>query len=119
MFPRSHLESSVELPDRSRPTSIFLLSMRRNTPSIDLIVLFYHLDRTLFPKIVHALNPSALFICKMAVQWSSETALDKTKFTPLSRNELPSLVPGLWAVSHHERPVKDRGVVEFVGRKSD
>ena len=85
----------------------------------DLIVLFYHLDRTLFPKIVHALNPSALFICKMAVQWSSETALDKTKFTPLSRNELPSLVPGLWVVSHHERPVKDRGVVEFVGRKSD
>ena len=31
----------------------------------DLIVLFYHLDRGLFPKIVSALNPGGMFICKM------------------------------------------------------
>ena len=40
----------------------------------DLIVLFYHLDRGLFPKIVSALNPGGLFICKMAVHWGSEIA---------------------------------------------
>ena len=80
-------------------------------------MLFYHLDRTLFPKIVSALNPGGLFICKMAVRWGSETALAKSNFKPLDRNELPSLVPYLEIVDYHERPVRDRGVVEFVGRK--
>ena len=44
----------------------------------DLIVLFYHLDRDLFPKIVSALKPGGLFICKMAVHWGSEIALEKS-----------------------------------------
>jgi SAM-dependent methyltransferase len=83
----------------------------------DLIVLFYHLDRTLFSKIVSALSPGGLLICKMAVRWGSETALEESNFKPLDRNELPSLVPRLAIVDHHERPVRDRGVVEFVGRK--
>ena len=38
----------------------------------DVIVLFYHFDRSLFPKVVSALNPGGLFICKMAVQWHVE-----------------------------------------------
>ena len=87
------------------------------TVRFDLIVLFYHMDRTLFPKIVSALNPGGLFICKMAVQWSSEMALQRGRFQPLGKNELVSLVPGLQAVHYHERPVRDRGVVEFVGKK--
>jgi SAM-dependent methyltransferase len=85
--------------------------------AFDLIVLFYHLDRSLFPKIVSALKPGGLFIGKMAVQWVSETALAEARFKPLGRNELWSLVPGLQIIDHHERPVRDRGVVEFVGRK--
>jgi len=87
------------------------------TVRFDLIVLFYHMDRTLFPKIVSALNPGGLFICKMAVQWSSEMALQRGRFQPLGKNELVSLVPGLQAVHYHERSVRDRGVVEFVGKK--
>ena len=86
----------------------------------DLIVLFYHLDRGLFPKIVSALNPGGLFICKMALQWvSGKPALAKTRFEPLDRNELLSLVPDLQIIDQHERPVRDRGVVEFVGRKPE
>lgn len=83
----------------------------------DLIVLFYHMDRTLFPKIVSALNPGGLFICKMAVHWGSEIALPRGNFQPLIKNELVSLVPGLQAMHYHERPVRGRGVVEFVGKK--
>jgi SAM-dependent methyltransferase len=85
----------------------------------DLIVLFYHLDRSLFPKIVSALNPGGLFVCKMAVHWGREIALASANFRPLDKNELVSLVPGLQVIDHHERPVRDRGVVEFVGRKPE
>jgi SAM-dependent methyltransferase len=85
----------------------------------DLIVLFYHLDRGLFPKIASALKPGGLFICKMAVHWGSETSPAKTGARPLLRNEFVSLVPGLDVIDHDERPVRDRGVIEFVGRKSN
>ena len=84
----------------------------------DLIVLFYHLDRGLFPKVVSALNPGGVFVCKMAVQWGSRPASATSNFKPLDRNELLSLVSGLQVIDHCERPVRDRGVVEFVGRKT-
>ena len=85
----------------------------------DLIVLFYHLDRNLFPKIVSALRPGGLFICKMAVHWGSEIALEKSNLKPLDKGELVSLVPGLRTIDHSERPVRGRGVVEFVGKKPE
>jgi SAM-dependent methyltransferase len=83
----------------------------------DLIVLFYHTDRDLFPKIVSALNPGGLLLCKLSVRWNSEQKLNPFRTDPLGRDELPSLVPGLPVLHHQERPVRDRGVVEFVGRK--
>ena len=83
----------------------------------DLIVLFYHLDRSLFPKIVSALKPGGLLICKMSLRWDSGESLTTASTNPLHRNELPSLVPKLDVLHHQERPVRDRGVVEFVGRK--
>ena len=83
----------------------------------DLIVLFYHLDRSLFPRIVSALKPGGLLICKMSLRWDSGERLTTASTNPLQRNELPSLVPELDVLHHEERPVRDRGVVEFVGRK--
>ena len=83
----------------------------------DLIVLFYHLDRSLFPRIVSALKPRALLICKMSLRWDSGERLTTGSTNPLQRNELPSLVPELDVLHHQERPVRDRGVVEFVARK--
>jgi SAM-dependent methyltransferase len=83
----------------------------------DLIVLFYHLDRSLFPKIVSALKPGGLLICKMSLRWNSGAKSTAAPADPLSRNELPALVPDLQLLHHQERPVRDRGVAEFVGRK--
>ena len=83
----------------------------------DLIVLFYHLDRSLFPRIVSALKPGGLLICKMSLRWDSGESLMTATTNPLQRNELPSLLPELDVLHHQERPVRDRGVVEFVGRK--
>lgn len=83
----------------------------------DLIVLFYHLDRNLFPKIVPALKPSDVLICKMSVRWDSDGRQTVVSTDPLSRNELPSLVPEMDVLFHQERPVRDRGVVEFVAQK--
>jgi len=87
------------------------------TSHFDLIVLFYHLDRSLFPKIVSALRPGGLLISKMSLRWKSGATSAAAGTDPLARNELPSLVPDLEILHHQERPVRDRGVVEFVGRK--
>jgi SAM-dependent methyltransferase len=84
----------------------------------DLVVLFYHLDRSLFPKMVSALKPGGLLICKMSLQWDPDGGLTGVSANPLGRNELPLLVPELHVLYHEERPVRGRGVVEFIGRKS-
>jgi 2-polyprenyl-3-methyl-5-hydroxy-6-metoxy-1,4-benzoquinol methylase len=84
----------------------------------DLIVLFYYLDRSLFPKIVSALKPSGLLICKMSLQWDSDGRFATVSANRLGRNELPLLVPELHVLYQEERPVRGRGVVEFIGRKS-
>jgi SAM-dependent methyltransferase len=83
----------------------------------DLIVLFYHLDRHLFPKMVSALKPGGLLICKMSLRWNSNGESTRATTHPLERNELPSLLPELHVLSHQERPIRDRGVVELVGTK--
>jgi SAM-dependent methyltransferase len=83
----------------------------------DLIVLFYHLDRDLFPKIVSALKPGGLLVSKMSLRWTALERSTTVNTDPLKRDELPSLVPELQVFCHQERPVRDRGVVEFVGRK--
>jgi SAM-dependent methyltransferase len=77
----------------------------------DLIVLFYHLDRDLCSRIVSALKPGGTLICKSSLDWNS------THASLLERNEILSLFHELPVLHHHERPVRDRGVVEFVGRK--
>jgi SAM-dependent methyltransferase len=85
----------------------------------DLIVLFYHTDRNLFPKLVSVLNPGGLLICKLSLRWHTEATLKAARTDPLNRNELPLLFPELHVLYHRERPIRDRGVVEFAGRKKD
>ncbi|SEW45168.1 Methyltransferase domain-containing protein [Chitinophaga sp. YR573] len=79
--------------------------------SFDLIILYYHFDRALFAKIFNALKPGGLFICKQAF-----SNIPKEN-APLQKEELLTLVSYFDMISHHERPVKDRGVVEYLGRK--
>jgi SAM-dependent methyltransferase len=83
----------------------------------DLIVLFYHVDRKLFPKMVSALTPGGLLICKLSLRWDTGARLTAAGTDPLNRNEIPSLFPELHVLYHQERQVRDRGVVEFAGRK--
>jgi SAM-dependent methyltransferase len=85
----------------------------------DLIVLFYHADRSLFSKLVAALKPGGLLICKLSIGWDTNARLTLVASDPLNRNELPTIVPELCVLHHQERPVRDRGVVEFAGRKED
>jgi tellurite methyltransferase len=82
----------------------------------DLIVLFYHLDRSLCEKIMSALKPGGFLICKSSLRWDSDERSISVSLKPLERNEILSLVPDLSVMYHRERPVLDRGVVEFVGR---
>ena len=84
----------------------------------DLIVLFYHLDRNLSPKMVAALKPGGMLIFKMSLQWDLDGGLTSVSANPLGRNELLLLVPELHVLYQEERPVRGRGVVEFIGRKS-
>jgi SAM-dependent methyltransferase len=84
----------------------------------DLIVLFYHFDRTLYPRIVSALKPGGLLISKTSLRWDSGETAVPVSADSLQRNEILSLVPELCVMYHRERPVGHRGVVEFVGKKS-
>jgi SAM-dependent methyltransferase len=84
----------------------------------DLIVLFYHADRNLFPKVISALKPGGLMISKLSLRWDTDANSTNTSTDPLNRNELPLLVPDLHVLYHVERQVRDRGVVEFAGRKA-
>lgn len=79
--------------------------------SFDLIILYYHFDRALFPEIFKALKPGGLFICKLAVTYSANDL-------PLQKDELLSLVKDFELISYNERPVRDRGVVEYLGKKT-
>ncbi len=91
--------------------------------SFDLIVLYYHFDRELFPKVYRALKPGGLFVCKLAVDWSlegmrsSEQMHAVNQIGPLQKDEFLSLVAPYQVISHAERPVRQRGVVEYLGRK--
>ena len=85
----------------------------------DLIVLFYHLNRSLCQRIVSALKPGGVLICKSSAAWTSNGSPAPSDASPLVRNEILSLFPGLRTMYHLERPVRDRAVVEFVGKKPE
>jgi tellurite methyltransferase len=84
----------------------------------ELIVLFYHLDRSLCDKIVSALKPGGFLLYKTILRWDSDKRFISDSSDPLERNEILSLVPGLSVIYHRERPARDRGAVEFVGRNA-
>jgi tellurite methyltransferase len=53
------------------------------------------------------------------VHWGPEIKSEMANLRLLERNEILSLVPGLHVFDHCERPARDRGVVEFVGRRPE
>jgi hypothetical protein len=76
-----------------------------------------HADRSLFSKLVAALKPGGLLICKLSIGWDTNALLTVAASDPLNRNELLTILQELCVLHHQERPVRDRGVVEFAGKK--
>jgi SAM-dependent methyltransferase len=89
---------------------------RFETNQFDLIVMFYHFDRDLASKILSALNPGGLLISKSYMIWTAYEGAAPRNLQPLKHGELLSMLPGLQVLHHQERPVRGRGVVEYVGR---
>ena len=82
----------------------------------DVVVLFYHLDRSLFPKIISALKPGGLLICKMSLQWDPDGGLTADNANPLGRNELHWFRNCMSYITRNDQ-YGVGGVVEFIGRK--
>jgi hypothetical protein len=85
--------------------------------AFDLIVMFYHFDRDTCPRVLSTLKPGGFLICKSSLSWDSYEGAAPVSIRPLERSEILSALPGLQVMHHQERPVRDRGVVEYVGRK--
>jgi SAM-dependent methyltransferase len=85
--------------------------------SFDLIVMFYHFDRDICSRVLSALKPGGFLICKSSLSWDSYEGVATVSIRPLERTEILSMLPGLRVMHHQERRVRDRGVVEYVGKK--
>lgn len=83
----------------------------------DLIVMFYHFDRDICPRVLSTLKAGGFLICKSSLSWDCYVGADPASIRPLGRSEILSMLPGLRVMHHQERPVRDRGVVEYVGKK--
>jgi hypothetical protein len=90
---------------------------RFNPAYFDLIVIFYHFDRDICPKVLSTLKTGGILICKSSLSGDSFEEVVPASIMPLARNEILSMLPGLRVMHHQERPVRDRGVVEYVGKK--
>jgi SAM-dependent methyltransferase len=84
--------------------------------SFDLVVMFYHLDRDICPQVRSTLKPGGFLICKSSVCDSYE-GVAPANLWPLAKGEILSLFPELPLLHHQERSVRDRGVMECVGKK--
>jgi SAM-dependent methyltransferase len=83
----------------------------------DLIVVFYHFDRDICPRVLSTLKAGGILICKSSLSWDSYGGTAPASIRPLARGEILSMLSGLRVMHHLERPVRDRGVVEYVGKK--
>jgi SAM-dependent methyltransferase len=83
----------------------------------DLIVMFYHFDRDTVSGVLSTLKTGGLLICKSSVIWKPYEGAAPLNLRPLEGGEILSRLPGLQVLHHSERPVRDRGVVEYVGQK--
>jgi SAM-dependent methyltransferase len=102
------------------PMNLLALDARKYpfTPAcFDLIVMFYHFDRDVCPQVLSTLKPGGFVICKSSVCWDPYEGTAPANLRPLAKTEILSLLPELQVLHHQERPVRDRGVAEYVGKK--
>jgi hypothetical protein len=75
------------------------------------------LDRDICPQVLSTLKPGGFLICKSSVGRGSFTGIAPGNLKPLAKSEILSLLPELEVLHYQERPVRERGVVEYVGKK--
>ena len=83
----------------------------------DLILVFFYLQREIFPELVKTLRLGGLLLYKTYTRLHPK--LGRGQIHPmhlLKENELLTASPGLTVLDYHET-VHSRGVAEFVGRK--
>ncbi len=84
----------------------------------DLVVVFFYLQREVFPELVMALKPGGLLIYKTYTREGPRFGKGPTHpMYLLDKNELLHAFPGL-QVLHYQETIRERGVAEFVGRKN-
>ena len=84
----------------------------------DLVLVFFYLQRDLFPELVNALRPGGLLIYKTYTHVHPKFGKGPTHpMHLLDYNELLRAFPGL-RVLHYEETIRDRGVAELVAQKA-
>jgi hypothetical protein len=58
-------------------------------------------------------------ISKSALNWEEYEGNSSANTALLWKNEIVPMLPGLRVIHHQERPVRNRGVAEYVGRKPE
>jgi 2-polyprenyl-3-methyl-5-hydroxy-6-metoxy-1,4-benzoquinol methylase len=93
-------------------------SFSAESKQYDLIMVFFYLERTIFPELVKALRPGGLLLYKTYTRLHPKFGRGPTHpMHLLEENELLRSFPGLTVLHYHET-VRDRGIAEFVGRKT-
>jgi tellurite methyltransferase len=83
----------------------------------DLILVFFYLERRIFPELQKALRPGGLLVYKTYTRDQRQFKGGPTHpLHLLKENELLGAFRGL-RVLHYSETIRDRGVAEFVGRR--
>jgi len=93
-----------------------LTSWRADQP-VDLVLVFFYLERQLFPEMLKALRPGGLLIYKTYTHLSPKFGKGPTHPMHLLQDgELLQAFPQL-RVLHYEEAIRDRGVAELIAQK--
>jgi 2-polyprenyl-3-methyl-5-hydroxy-6-metoxy-1,4-benzoquinol methylase len=85
--------------------------------SYDLLLVFFYLQREMFPALMAALRPGGLLIYKTYTEEQKRFAGGPSHpMHLLKQNELLQVFDGM-RVLHYRETLRERGVAEFVGRK--
>jgi SAM-dependent methyltransferase len=76
------------------------------TAHFDLIVMFYHFDRDICPRVLSALKPGGVLICKSSLSWGNYEGTASANIRPLAKSEILALLQELQVLIHQERPVR-------------
>jgi tellurite methyltransferase len=83
----------------------------------DLVLVFFYLQREIFPALLEALRPGGLLLYKTYTRLQANFGGGPTHpMYVLEENELLRAFPGL-SVLYYRETVRERGVAELVGRK--